>query len=112
MKYLLLEVKKIVAKLFFNLNLFCHFRLTIALFVYSNDRAPSDGPNETGGRADAAALTGRDAGARSHRGLADVETNDVDDVDNEEAKKDAVKKVVPVVVVTEKPTAKNEGGNK
>jgi hypothetical protein len=78
------------------------------LFVYNNDRTPTDGsPNETGGRAESAALS-REAGARSHRGLADVDTNDVEDVNNNEAKKEVVVKN-PVVVVADKTTPKSEG---
>ncbi len=75
------------------------------MFVYNNDRTPADGtPNETGGRAESAALA-RDAGARSHRGLADVDTNDVEDVNNNDAKKEVVKNPV----VTEKTTPKSDG---
>ena len=44
--------------MYYSLLICCvFFRLTIALFVYNNDRSsPADGPNETGGRADSAAL--------------------------------------------------------
>ena len=83
------------------------FRLTIALFVYNNDRTPADGsPNETGSRAESAALA-REAGARSHRGLADVDTNDVEDANNNDAKKEVV--VKNPVVVADKTTPKSEG---
>ena len=45
-------------------------------------------------------------GARSHRGLADVDTNDIDDANNDAVKKEAVKNV------PEKVTKKVETGNK
>ena len=64
------------------------YRLTIALFIYNNDRSPSD--DVTGSRAESAALA-REAGARSHRGLADVDTNDVEDVNDDADKKEAIR---------------------